>query len=133
MPRWARRSMFGVFTCGWPRRQPTQSLRSSMAMKRTLGLGGGSTAKSGAAISKKASVNIPIVRSRLFGRCRWWAVGGCAALSHPTVRPAEVLVEESEGALTVDAVAALEEFDLGAVGKAKLSVEETDFGVFVGD
>src|SRR5688500_3763864 len=37
MPRFARRSMFGVFACGCPPRQPTQSLRSSTAMKRTLG------------------------------------------------------------------------------------------------
>ena len=37
VPRAASRSMFGVFTCGWPPSGPTQSLRSSMAMKRTLG------------------------------------------------------------------------------------------------
>src|SRR6185437_11900595 len=37
VPREARPSMFGVFACGCPPRQPTQSFRSSMAMKRTLG------------------------------------------------------------------------------------------------
>ena len=40
VPRAARRSMFGVFACGWPPRQPTQSFRSSMAMNRTLGRAG---------------------------------------------------------------------------------------------
>ena len=39
VPRAARRSMFGVCACGWPPRQPTQSFKSSMAMKRTLGFG----------------------------------------------------------------------------------------------
>ena len=33
----ARRSRFGVCARGWPPRQPTQSSRSSMAMKRALG------------------------------------------------------------------------------------------------
>ena len=37
IPRSARRSMFGVLTCGCPSRGPTQSLRSSMAMKRISG------------------------------------------------------------------------------------------------
>src|SRR3954467_11063009 len=38
MPFAASRSMFGVFTSGWPPRQPIQSFRSSTAMKRTFGL-----------------------------------------------------------------------------------------------
>src|SRR6478609_8470721 len=37
MPRLARRSMLGDFAWGWPPRQPIQSLRSSIAMKSTLG------------------------------------------------------------------------------------------------
>jgi hypothetical protein len=32
-----RRSMFGVWACGWPPMQPIQSLRSSTAMSRTSG------------------------------------------------------------------------------------------------
>ena len=36
-PLAARRSRFGVLVCEFPPRQPTQSLRSSIEMKRTLG------------------------------------------------------------------------------------------------
>ena len=38
IPEAANRSRFGVLACGCPPRQPTQSLRSSMAMNSTLGL-----------------------------------------------------------------------------------------------
>ena len=38
MPEAASRSKFGVRACGCPPRQPTQSFRSSIAMKRILGL-----------------------------------------------------------------------------------------------
>ena len=37
-PEAASRSRLGVRACGWPPRQPIQSFKSSMAMKRTLGL-----------------------------------------------------------------------------------------------
>ena len=33
----ASRSRFGVLTSGWPPRQPIQSFKSSIAMKRTFG------------------------------------------------------------------------------------------------
>ena len=38
VPRDAKRLICGVCTCGWPPSGSTQSLRSSMAMKRILGL-----------------------------------------------------------------------------------------------
>ena len=38
VPRDAKRLICGVCTCGWPPSGSTQSLRSSMAMKRMLGL-----------------------------------------------------------------------------------------------
>jgi len=37
-PFCARRSRLGVFTSGWPPRQPIQSFKSSIAIKRTFGL-----------------------------------------------------------------------------------------------
>ena len=37
VPRFASRSMFGVFTCGCPPRQPIQSFWSSMAMNKIFG------------------------------------------------------------------------------------------------
>jgi len=40
IPRFASRSMCGVLTCGCPPRNPTQSFKSSTAMKSTLGRSG---------------------------------------------------------------------------------------------
>ena len=37
-PSFARSSMLGVFACGCPPRQPTQSFKSSIAMNKTFGL-----------------------------------------------------------------------------------------------
>jgi len=45
--------------------------------------------------------------------------------------PVQMFVEKVERSLAVDAVAALEEFDLGAVGYAELGVEPSHFGVLV--
>ena len=39
MERLASRSMWGVRACGCPPKAPTQSFKSSMAMKSTLGCG----------------------------------------------------------------------------------------------
>src|SRR5262249_12252883 len=44
--------------------------------------------------------------------------------------PGEMFVEKVEGALAVDAVSALEEFDFGFVREAELRVEPADFTVF---
>src|SRR5512138_2949324 len=46
--------------------------------------------------------------------------------------PAQMAMQEIEGADRVHAVAALEELDLGAVGQAELGIEPAHFCVFVG-
>src|SRR5687767_15946795 len=48
-------------------------------------------------------------------------------------RPPQVLVQERERALAVDAVAALEILDLCSIGQAELRVEELDLAVLVRD
>ena len=95
-PFLASPSMLGVFACGCPPRQPTQSFRSSTAMKRTFGrriaadvrflstfpgeVGGstGSTAEQGhrTNISKKhRPITVPSNRECCVGRYMILAVG----------------------------------------------------------
>ena len=45
IPEAAKRSRFGVLAWGWPPRQPTQSLRSSIAMNNRLGRSAALTCK----------------------------------------------------------------------------------------
>src|SRR5262245_39386586 len=61
IPRAARRSRCGVLTCGCPARHPTQSFRSSMAMKRTLGRVAASVA--GEPASRTANTNTRVMAS----------------------------------------------------------------------
>src|SRR5688572_1968075 len=51
VPRAASASMCGVFACGCPLRQPTQSFWSSIAMNRTFGLAGEAAAAAAAAFA----------------------------------------------------------------------------------
>jgi len=62
IPRLAKRSIFGVSACGWPPRQPTQSLRSSTAIITTLGVRDGSTTCTGRS-SELADDLIPQTRT----------------------------------------------------------------------
>ena len=66
-PRAASRSMFGVFACGCPPMQPIQSLRSSMAMSRTLGLAV-SAALAAASPAKAAALR----QARMRTSCRFF-------------------------------------------------------------
>src|SRR5688500_19327237 len=64
-PRAARRSRFGVFACGCPPSGPTQSFRSSTAMKRTLGWSAAATATGGEARNRSARAAKTIAMLRL--------------------------------------------------------------------
>lgn len=63
VPRLASASMWGVFAWGCPPRHPTQSLRSSIAMKRILGL----VPPVVSAVARAPTVAMVIVRRRAAG------------------------------------------------------------------
>ena len=51
----------------------------------------------------------------------------------PPLGPIEVFVQELEGALAIDRVRAIEEFDLGEIAEAELVVETAHAGKFMRD
>src|SRR5687767_2168285 len=58
-----------------------------------------------------------------------WDVALLAAVAG--LGPAQMLLQEREGALSVDAVRALEEFNLGPVAESELRVKEANLPVLV--
>src|SRR5688572_9815280 len=71
MPRLARRSMWGVLTCGCPFRNPTQSFKSSTAMNSTLGRAVSCDQSAGGAPKNAAMYIAEANRAKQAGEIGW--------------------------------------------------------------